>query len=330
MSFAHNNTGSPARPLTRQLDLNLLELFEIVYRTRNLTAAGSQLGITQPAVSRGLARLREMYGDALFVRQQRGVAPTPFAEALAGPVNSALQTLRATLIPPRFDPRLQPRTFRVAMSDVGERIFLPRIMAHLAADAPHIGIEAVSPSEERLQEGLASGQIDLAIGFLGSLSKQVHHRRLFREKFVYVARHRHPAIKGKLQRDQLCRLSHVIGGPEGMQHSSAVEKVLTAPRIKARVALRVHSLLCVAPVVASTDLVGLVPSNLGAIVAKHMPLQILQPPVQFPAFDVTMVWHDRFHGDSASTWIRKVFVELFEGVELASADDALVARSSRE
>lgn len=305
-----------SRPLTRQLDLNLLELFETVYRTRNLTAAGSQLGLTQPAVSRGLGRLRQMYGDALFVRQQRGVAPTPFADALAAPVNSALETLRSTLVRPTFEPAQQARTFRVAMSDVGERILLPSVMAHLAGNAAQVVIEAVSPGEQQLHEGLASGQIDLAVGFFGPLSKQVHHRRLFRERFVYVARQGHPAVGNKLKREQLRALPHVVGGPKGMQHSAAVEKVLSGPRIKARVALRVHSLLCVGPVVANTDLLGLVPSNLGAMVASHMPLQVLEPPVQFPGFDVTMVWHQRFHGDPASEWLRTVFVRLFEGLKV--------------
>src|SRR5438552_1355780 len=119
MSFAHIKPGHPSRPLSRQLDLNLLELFETVYRTRNLTAAGAHLGLTQPAVSRGLGRLREMYGDALFVRQQRGVVPTPFADSLVSPVASALEILRSTVQRPTFSHSQEERTFRVAMADIG-------------------------------------------------------------------------------------------------------------------------------------------------------------------------------------------------------------------
>jgi DNA-binding transcriptional LysR family regulator len=313
MSLAHINGSDRSRPLSRQVDLNLLELFETVYRTRNLTAAGSQLGLTQPAVSRGLGRLREMYGDALFVRQQRGVAPTPFADALAAPVTSALDTLRSTLVPPTFDHAVQPRAFRVALSDVGERIFLPRLTEYLARTAPQLSLEVVSPTEQQLHEGLSSGRIDLAVGFFGSLSKQIHHRRLFRERFVYVAREGHPTVAGKLAREQLRELLHVVGGPQGMQHAAAVEKVLLGPRVKARVALRVHSLLCVGPVVAGSDVLGLIPGNLALVVAGHMPMQIIDPPIQFPGFDVAMVWHDRFHRDPASVWLRGVFVDLFEG-----------------
>lgn len=316
MSRTHITDAHRSRPLSRQLDLNLLELFETVYRLRNLTAAGARLGLTQPAVSRGLARLRGMYGDALFVRLQRGVAPTPFADNLAAPVSAALDTLRATLEHPSFDQAVQNRVFRLAMSDVGERIFLPRLLDHLAQAAPQVTIEILSPTQEQLQEGLASGQIDLAIGFFGALGKQVRHQRLFRERFVYVARQGHPAIDRKLKREQLRGLPHVIGGPQGMQHAAAVEKVLSSARIKARVALRVHSLLCVGPVVAESDLLGLIPGNLAAVVATNVPLQLLDPPMQMPGFDVTMVWHERFHRDPASEWLRGVFVQQFEGLKL--------------
>ncbi|HEX2546081.1 MAG TPA: LysR family transcriptional regulator [Ramlibacter sp.] len=322
MPKTHGKDAHRSRPLSHQVDLNLLELFETVYRTRNLTAAGARLGLSQPAVSRGLGRLREAYGDALFVRQQRGVSPTPLADALIRPVTAALETVRSTLERPTFDQAQQARVFRVALSDVGERIFLPRLMEHLAHAAPQVGIEVVSPSQDVLQEGLASGGIDLAVGFFGTLSKQVHHLRLFEERFVYIARQGHPAVKGSLKREQLRGLAHVIGGPEGMQHAAAVEKVLASPRVRARVALRVHSLLCVGPVVAESDLVGLVPGNLAAVVAGNVPIQRIEPPVPMPGFEVTMVWHERFHRDPANEWLRGVFVALFEGWKLPAAADS--------
>lgn len=308
----------PSRPLTRQLDLNLLELFEAIHRTRNLTAAGAQLGLTQSAVSRGLGRLRVSYDDALYIRQQRGVAPTPLADTLAAPISDALQTLRATLKRPSFDHSVQARTFRVAMSDVGERILLPRLLQHLARVAPKVVLEALSPDEDQLQDALVTGRLDVAIGYFGNLSKQIHQRRLFREQFVYVASNRNPAIRqGTLRREQLRALQHVVGGSKAMQHAAAVERVLASPRVKAQVALRVHSLLCIGPIVAANDAVGLIPGNLALMVADHLPLQIITPPVQFPSFDVTMVWHDRFHQDPANQWLREVFVQLFEGRKIA-------------
>ena len=316
MIYVHIKKPSKAtRPVSRQIDLNLLDLFETVYLTRNLTQAGEHLGLTQSAVSRGLGRLREMYGDALFVRQQRGVAPTPLADELAAPVSSALDTLRATLVRPGFEPGTSERTFTVALSDVGERIFLPRLVGHLATHAPGVSVQVVSPDAEQLAARLASGKIHLAVGYFGELGKQVHHQRLFRERFVYIARRDHPLLTRRLRREQIRLLSHVVGGPEGMLHARSVEKVLRSPRVGARIVLWAHSMLCVGPIVAQGECVGLVPSNLAGMVASHMPLQIIEPPVQFPGFDVAMVWHDRFHRDPAIEWLRSVFSLLFKGTE---------------
>ena len=310
------------KPLPRNLDVTLLELFDCIHRKRNLSAAGAELGMSQPAVSRALARLREMYDDALFIRRPRGVVPTPLAESLGPAVATALEALRATFQRPAFDPGSETRSFRVAMSDVGERLFLPRLMQHLAGVAPNVRLHAVT-SQEQLEEDLSSARIDLAVGFFGNVSKQLHQRRLLRERFIYIARKDHPIVKGQLRREQLREIPHVVGGPEGMEHAKTVERVLAGSRVKARVALRVHSFLCVAPVVASTDLIGAIPCNLAAVVADHIPLQLLEPPVQFPGFDITMAWHQRFHAEPASEWLRRAFVQLFE-----SGVDARLTSSS--
>ena len=142
--------------LPRQLDVTLLELFECIRRTKNLSAAGQLMGMSQPAVSRGVARLREMYGDELFIRRPRGVEPTPFAEALAAPVAAALQTLRSTFSRPSFDPMTEERRFRIAMSDIGERLFLPPLLEELSHAAPRVTVEAVTPTLGQLEEGLVT------------------------------------------------------------------------------------------------------------------------------------------------------------------------------
>jgi len=131
---------------------------------------------------------------------------------------------------------------------------------------------------------------------------------------LYVARQGHSQGAATLRREELRALPHVVGGPAGMEHAAAVERVLHGARLKARVVLRVHSFLCVGPVVASSDLIGVVPSNLAAVVAGHVPLQLVEPPVQFPGFDITMAWHQRFNLDPGNTWLRGVFVSLFDGL----------------
>ena len=293
------------------LDLNLLELFDSIWRLRNLTASGAQLGLSQPAVSRGLARLRETYDDPLFVRQQRGVEPTPFAQSLAEPVAAALAIVRGTAAKPVFSAETDARTFRIALSDIGERYFLPRLSAWLATHAPYVVIDTLSPSRQDLVTGLSTGEIDLAVGFFQEQGKQVHVRQLFREHFVYVARAGHPTVNGHLTVTQLRSLPHVVGNPPGTQHGSAVEKVLAGRRVRAAIALRVRSFLSVGPIVANGELIAPMPSNLAALVAEHVGLQLIEPPIRFPGFDVSMVWHRRFNKDPAGQWLREVFETLF-------------------
>jgi DNA-binding transcriptional LysR family regulator len=299
------------KPLTHQIDLNLLELFDTVFRTRNLTATGVRLGLSQPAVSYGLAKLRESYGDALFVRMQRGVQPTPFAEQLAQPVAAALHIVRGTVQKTAFVPAQATRTFRIAMTDIGERYFMPRLSQWLAAQAPGVTVETLSPTLAELSEGLATGDVDMAVGYIPGLGKQLHQQVLFREHFVYLMRQGHPALAGALTVGQLRHLGHVVASPPGTQHFATVEKVLASPRVKARIALRVRSFLCVGPIVAETDLVSPVPNNLARLVATHLDLRLCPPPTKFPEFDISMYWHQRYHQDPALLWMREAMASLF-------------------
>ena len=304
--------GDPAPSAAlRTVDVGLLRLFDRIYRTRNLTAAGAELGMTQPAVSRGLARLRAVYDDPLFVRQQRGVQSTPLAERLAEPLAAALAIMAGTVEKPRFDPRGDPRMFRVGLSDIGERYFLPRLSQYLKRETAGVVIESLSPQREELLPSLASGGMDLVVGFLPDLGKQVHLQRLFPERYVYVARRGHPVVKGSLTLEQLRELPHALAIAPGTRHATAVEQVLTSRRVRASIALRVRSFLSVVPIVAETDLVAVVPSNLARLVANHLKLQLIAPPIKVPGFDVTMAWHTRFHREPAVSWLRSVFVELF-------------------
>lgn len=299
------------RPLTRQVDLNLLELFDTVFKTRNLTGAGGQLGLSQPAVSYGLSKLREAYGDPLFVRQQRGVRPTPLAERLAEPIAHALQLVRGTIEKLAFVPGEARHTFRIGMSDIGERYFLPRLAQRLGKEAPGVSMEALSPGRDELADGLASGDIDLAIGFTPGLGKQVREQPLFSERFVYLMRADHHALDTPLSAARVRTLRHVVASPEGTNHLRAVEAVLNSAKVGAEIVLRVKSFLCVGPIVAETDLVGLVPSNLASLVAPHLGLAVRKPLLRFDPFEIAMYWNRRFDQDPASTWLRETVRELF-------------------
>jgi DNA-binding transcriptional LysR family regulator len=295
----------------RAIDLKLVELFNRVYRYGNMTTAGRELGLSQPAVSRALALLREIYSDELFIRQQRGVRPTPMADLLAPHFLTTMEAMRATVVMPTFTPSASSRTFRIAMSDIGERYFMPKLLNWIESNAPNIRIEAVMVAADDLLAGLASGSIDLAVGFLPPLGKQVYLKRLFRERYTYVARSGHPLISGKIKLSQLRQLRHVVAVPVGTSHAAAIEKLLRSQRVRAPVALRVRSFLSIAPIVAESDLLALIPNNLALLVADNLKLQLIDPPVDVPGFDIEIAWHQRYHHDAALVWLRTTFESLF-------------------
>jgi DNA-binding transcriptional LysR family regulator len=231
---------------------------------------------------------------------------------LAGPIASAMQIMRGTIEKVEFVPSEARRTFRVAMSDIGERYFLPRLAQRLSAEAPHIIVEALSPGLTELTAGLASGDIDLAIGFIPGMGKLTCEQRLFSEQFVYMMRTGHPAARDVLTAARIRTLRHVVASPPGTRHFHAVEKVLTSPQVRAEIALHVRSFLCVGPIIADTDLVAPVPSNLASLVANNLDVCVCKPKVKFSAFDVCMYWHRRFHQDPASRWLRGTIANLFD------------------
>lgn len=299
------------RPITRQIDLNLLELLDTLLKTHNLTETGARLGLSQPAVSYGLAKLRDTYGDVLFIRGRRGVHPTPLAEQLAEPIAQALQLVRSTVEKVPFTPETARHAYRVGMTDIGERYFLPRLSQWLGSHAPGISVEAMSPTLEELGDGLASGDIDLALGFIPGMGKQVCRQPLLSERFVYIMGKHHPAAGDVLDASQMQALRHVVAGPSGTRHLAAIETVLMNPKVRANIVLRVKSFLCVGPIVADTDLVGILPSHLAHLIAPHLGLAVKEPPVQFERLDISMYWNRRFQQDAASCWLRKTVTDLF-------------------
>src|SRR5512134_3456087 len=174
------------------IDLNLLRVFDAVLHEKGVTPAAARLGLTQPAVSNALARLRKILGDALFVRTPRGMDATPFARELAEPVRQALALLESALAHgPGFDPGASTRTFRFYMSDLGQVEFLPPLVERARRVAPGVRLEAVALDVEDIADALAAGALDVAIGFLPGLAGAVRRRTLFRDPYLCLMRADH-------------------------------------------------------------------------------------------------------------------------------------------
>jgi DNA-binding transcriptional LysR family regulator len=293
-------------------DLNLLKVFDALWRHGHLGRAAEELDLSQPAMSHSLKRMREQLSDPLFLKVRTGMQPSPRAVQLAPVVQAVLANVREHMLTaPLFDPARARRTFTIVMSDIGEMAFLPRLLARLMKDAPHIDIRTISPSHRDLMDLLERSKVDLAIGFFPDLSgSDVFQQRLFRHGFVCLARKGHPIVKGKITQKQFRELSHVVVQSEG-RSQELVEQYLRTNGVKRRELLNSPHFLSIPMVVASTDLIVTVPVPVGDVFAQIANMQVLTPPYPIPPFDLKQHWHRCQHDDPGNRWLRSVALELF-------------------
>lgn len=293
------------------LDLNLLRAFDAVLRDGSVTAAAERLGLSQPAMSNALSRLRRLLGDPLFMRTPGGMRPTAFAHQLAAPVRQALDLIHTTLLAqPGFDPRTSQRSFRLQLSDVGEIVFLPGLLERLQREAPGVRVETQQLPQDEVSDALAAGEIDLAVGFLPELSAGVVQKRLFRDRYVCLVRADHPRIGSRLTLAQFLAATHVLVSARGSAHE-IVEQTLRNKGLQRRIALRVPHFTVIPMILARTDHMVIVPEGLVRSIARLGRFKSLKPPVDIPALDVKVHWHERFDQDPGISWLRSVLVELY-------------------
>src|SRR5688572_32516068 len=290
------------------LDLNLLRVFDAVLRDRSVTSAARHLGLTQPAVSNALARLRSQFEDALFVRTPKGMDATPFARELAEPVRQALALLESALAHgPGFDPATATRAFRFYMSDLGQIEFLPPLVERVQRDAPGVRLEAVALEIEDLADALAAGGLDLAVGFLPGLGAPVRRQALFKDPYLCLMRADHE-IKS-LNRKTFLSASHALVTYRGGHR--VIEEALERAGLARRIALRVPHFTVVPMVLERSDLILTLPSKVARVYQQRGNFKSLPPPVPIPPADVAAHWHERFERDPGSRWLREMVMELF-------------------
>ncbi|OFZ90469.1 MAG: hypothetical protein A2W21_05570 [Betaproteobacteria bacterium RBG_16_66_20] len=292
------------------LDLNLLRVFDAVLRDHSVTAAARHLGLTQPAVSNALARLRALLEDALFVRTPSGMDATPFARELAEPVRQALALLESALAHgPGFDPATSTRAFRFYMSDLGQVEFLPPLVERAQRVAPGLRLEAVALEVEDISDALAAGAIDLAVGFLPGLGPPVRRQPLFRDRYVCLMRADHPAAGARLTRKAFLEASHALVSYKGGHR--VIEEALERTGLARKIALRVPHFTVVPMVLERSDLILTLPSRVARVYQQRGNFKSLPPPVPIAPADVAVHWHGRFERDPGNRWLREIIVELF-------------------
>lgn len=294
-----------------KLDLDWLNVFVEVYRTQSVTRAAERLALPQSNASVALNNLRRYYGDRLFSRTSRGMEPTAFAQAIYPDVQEAVARLAGLSgTKAAFDAATAQRSFRISMTDISEIVVLPRLINHLQKKAPGVQIETERSSADTPRR-LESGEADLAIGFLPHLESGFYQQVLFKQDFVVLAASKHPRVRGALTKAAFLAEGHISVTTSGTGHA-IVDKVLARHKMERRIALRVPSFLGVARLVATTELLVIVPRRLGEAFAAQEAIRLIEPPVALPPFAVKQHWHERFHADAGNAWLRATLAGLMK------------------
>lgn len=292
----------------KKIDLNLLGVLDALLDERNVTRAAARLGYTQPTVSGMLTRLRDLFGDPLFVRTQRGLLATPRAQALAIPLKQLLDDSQRLVAPDVFDAARAEVTFTVASNDYMQQALLAPLVKALRSEARLIRLALAPMIIEGLAEALARGQIDLALTAPQFAMSDLPSRLLYRDRYVVAVRRQHPLARGAMTVERFCNYDHVLVSPTGGSFQGPTDDALARLKLRRKVRYSVSSFLLVPEILQMDDLVALVPSRL--LRQNNKRLVVIEPPVEVPGFDVIAVWHPRNDKDQAHRWLRSRLVQI--------------------
>jgi DNA-binding transcriptional LysR family regulator len=303
----------------RSVDLNLLVVFDALITERNVTRAAARNGLSQPAVSKALNRLRYLFDDPLFVRRDRAMEPTARALELAGPIHGALADISRTLtLPAAFDPATVTATVKIATIDLYHTNLLPALVGHLRRHAPGVDLQVRANDCSRLHERLAAGETDIAFAPLGTRTGEISAEPLWNDRLVMLVGRDNPltepvSIEAYAAAGHLVDAGHVQVSVEGVG-TSVVDAILSARGLRRRIVLVLPNSAGVPFVVAATDLIATLPSR----IVKGLPLvpniRVLTPP--FPDVEVCphMFWHRRTRSDPLQVWLRGLIREIAAGI----------------
>jgi DNA-binding transcriptional LysR family regulator len=291
------------------MDIRLLAVFDEIYKTRSVTGAATALDLGQPAVSVALSKLRHHYDDPLFVRTSTGMEPTPFGEGLVRPVRDALEAIEVVMgHRQEFDPAKSERTFRICMTDISQLVLLPKLWETLRVSAPKIRIDIV-PLSSDIARKLESGEADLALGYMPQLEAGFYQNVLFNQTFVCMVSANHPRIKDTLSLQQFEAEDHATISSSGSA-PLLIDQEIARLGLKRRVTLNIPNFIGAALVVEHTDLIITIPERLGDVLQGRGAMQTFPVPFKLPQYAVKQHWHERYHNDPGSRWLRRVIAEL--------------------
>jgi DNA-binding transcriptional LysR family regulator len=295
-------------------DLNLLPVVLAIYEERSVSLAAIRLGMSQPTVSVALNKLRDALEDPLFVRTSHGMEPTPRAMSLIAPTKEVLQRIDAEVLSSEvFDPALTKRNFTFAMSDIGEMVFLPKLVERIRVSAPQASVSSVNLSPSEIAAALETGEIDLAVGYFPDLkNRNFYQQRLFSHSFICLLNAAHPIKQRRITLEQFLKLGHAVIRAES-RSQELFEQILKKQKIQRRIVLTTPHFMTIPFTIASTDLIVTVPRAVGEAFAQFANIKLIEPPFEIPNFDLKQHWHRKYHKDGASMWLRSIVLEIFGG-----------------
>jgi DNA-binding transcriptional LysR family regulator len=289
----------------RAVDLNLLKAFDALMAERAVTRAAARIGLSQPAMSHALSRLRALFNDDLFVRTATSMEPTARAREIAALVAAAIEQIEAALrLGAGFDPATSTAIFTAGMAEYAEIALVGPLARAFAREAPGATLRLLPASGREVAEQLDRGAIDVAIAHLRNPPSHIEATVLLDDPFVVVARADHPAASRPMSLETYAAQNHVLVSPRGAT-TGALDRILVDFGLKRRIALLVATYLAVPAALAWSDLVATVPRRVAERMAATAAVAITPLPIDF-AVTVSLAWHRRATGDPAQSWFRSL------------------------
>ncbi|MBO6781722.1 MAG: LysR family transcriptional regulator [Alphaproteobacteria bacterium] len=302
----------------RKIDLHLLRCLDVLIAEGSVTRAAERMDMSQPGMSNALARLREVFGDPLLVRTPKGMEPTDRALVARDSVREALDRIEGALAgDAEFDPATASLNVTIATTDYASFVLMPPLMARLAAEAPGMTLTIRPPDLGAIREWLQEGSGELVIGFLPNAAETLKTSTLYRERLVAVARPGHPEIDGVLSLEAFAAARHVIFGSafSGLSTlESHLDELLEAEGIVRDAGMRIPSALLSPHLVASSDMIAILPERFVRSLEAGPALQMLELPFDVPELPVAMIWHERTQQSGAMAWLREKLREVARSV----------------
>ena len=311
----------------RNVDLNLLIVFDAVYAAGNISHAARQLALSQPAVSNAMTRLREHFDDPLFVRDGRGVKPTNRSRQMIEPVREALRLIRQQFDGDRsIDLATYKRVFRIVIVDPLEPILMPPLLREISAHAPLVTVESRPPWNTKVADDIIAGTLDLACYTFPVSAPGLVFKTICAADYIIVARRGHPRIGGTLDAATFMSLDQVALINELRGHSN-IDRDITTRAGNRRIVYMVNKIWSMPAIVGSTDLVAVLPRRFAELMAPVFNLDIHESPVRISEQHFHLIWHEKNNDDPGHKWLREVLMSQFGSDATAVVPSAKSSKS---